>query len=243
VGGQVLEFLHRRVGDRAELFGFDVIDIAPAVEQLTSADPLIDWNSRIVRVGPTGRWPFDDGAIDGVISHHVLEHVHDLDAFMVEHHRVLRPGGAGVHVFPTSRLLIEPHLDIPFAHWPHSDSGRARVLDAARKFRVGSRGWRDQGVPAQLDYLRQSTRFRTYGQVMRSGRAVGLQVVAGPTLRYGVELMRAVCGRSTAWDQNVAYQRRPRSWTRIGLRGRTSSAVGQWLLPVTLFMRRPPRLP
>ncbi len=39
-----------------------------------------------------GRWPFDDGSVDGLIATHVLEHV-DLLPVMEEAYRVLKPGG------------------------------------------------------------------------------------------------------------------------------------------------------
>lgn len=40
-----------------------------------------------------GPWPWTQGSVDEIVAHHLLEHFHDLPAFMDKAHRVLRPGG------------------------------------------------------------------------------------------------------------------------------------------------------
>lgn len=52
-------------------------------------------------------WPFPDERFDGVWGHQVFEHVADPIGFMVEAHRVLKPGG----------IL---HLTVP--HWQSENS-------------------------------------------------------------------------------------------------------------------------
>ncbi len=47
------------------------------------------------------RLPFGDGEVDLVASRSVLEHLPDTGAFLREAHRVLRPGGVTIHVFPS----------------------------------------------------------------------------------------------------------------------------------------------
>lgn len=59
------------------------------------------------------RLPFDDAAFDLVISDQVLEHVHDYPATLAEIHRVLRPGGVSLHIFPSRYRLVEPHVLAP----------------------------------------------------------------------------------------------------------------------------------
>ena len=46
-----------------------------------------------VRITPGKRIPLDDGSADGVVSFQVLEHVWDLDWYLGECRRLLRPGG------------------------------------------------------------------------------------------------------------------------------------------------------
>jgi SAM-dependent methyltransferase len=64
---------------------------------------------------PPYRLPFDDGFFDVVISDQVFEHVMDYPGTIREIHRVLKPGGAFMHVFPSKYSLIEPHVKVPFA--------------------------------------------------------------------------------------------------------------------------------
>jgi SAM-dependent methyltransferase len=61
------------------------------------------------------RLPFEDGFFDVVISDQVFEHVQDYPGTLREIHRVLKPGGAFMHVFPSKYKVIEPHVRVPFA--------------------------------------------------------------------------------------------------------------------------------
>lgn len=61
------------------------------------------------------RIPFNDNTFDLVYSTSVFEHVMDYDAALSEISRVLRPGGASLHYFPSRYRPIEPHTFVPFA--------------------------------------------------------------------------------------------------------------------------------
>lgn len=61
------------------------------------------------------RLPYEDGFFDVVISDQVFEHVMDYPGTIREIHRVLKPGGAFMHVFPSKYKIIEPHVRVPFA--------------------------------------------------------------------------------------------------------------------------------
>ena len=67
------------------------VDIAAsAVELARNRVPEAD-----LRAAPLSAMPFDEGAFDLVVSHDVLQHVHedDVEPSLLELHRVLRPGG------------------------------------------------------------------------------------------------------------------------------------------------------
>ena len=57
--------------------------------------------------------PFEDGTFDVVISDQVFEHVMDYPTTLRETHRVMKPGGAFLHVFPPRYMPIEPHARVP----------------------------------------------------------------------------------------------------------------------------------
>ncbi len=71
----------------------------------TTADTTVDPNSYLM--------PFPDNTFDLIVSTSVMEHVLDLDAFMREGHRVLKPGGIGLHFYPSRNMLVEPHIYVP----------------------------------------------------------------------------------------------------------------------------------
>lgn len=61
--------------------------------------------------------PFDDGSFDIIINNQVMEHVPDLEIVLAEIHRVLKPGGKVLSLFPDSSVWREGHVGIPFVHW------------------------------------------------------------------------------------------------------------------------------
>jgi SAM-dependent methyltransferase len=68
------------------------------------------------------RLPFAGNTFDVVISTSVLEHAQNKEDFFREIHRVLRPGGFAMHLYPGKWYLpYEPHIYVPLANflWPH----------------------------------------------------------------------------------------------------------------------------
>lgn len=61
------------------------------------------------------RVPFDDNKFDVLISNEVFEHVQDYDSAIREVHRLLKPGGISLHLFPARWMPVEPHVKVPLA--------------------------------------------------------------------------------------------------------------------------------
>lgn len=64
-----------------------------------------------------GEIPFDDNTFDAVVSNQVFEHVFEPEPALSEIHRVLKPGGKFLALFPTSDIWFEGHLGVYFVHW------------------------------------------------------------------------------------------------------------------------------
>jgi SAM-dependent methyltransferase len=65
-------------------------------------------------IAPDGHIPLPDGSVDFLFSDQVFEHVLDQPLAWQEIVRVLKPGGASVHVIPAKWQVIEPHIKVPF---------------------------------------------------------------------------------------------------------------------------------
>jgi SAM-dependent methyltransferase len=106
-----------------------------------------------------------------VVNNQVMEHVEDLDATLSEIHRVLKPGGHVLSVFPSKDVWREGHIGIPFSHWFRPGS-RVRFLWTWGLRAVGLGTWKEQApTPRQwavdkLDWIDRWTRYRSRRQIM-----------------------------------------------------------------------------
>jgi len=90
-----------------------------------------------------GCLPFPDAAFDLVVDNQVMEHVEYLDRELVEIHRVLKPGGTLLSIFPSRDVWREGHIGIPFAHWfPRGSRARFLFVWALRSLGFGY--WKEQ---------------------------------------------------------------------------------------------------
>ncbi|MFB3778031.1 MAG: class I SAM-dependent methyltransferase [Bryobacteraceae bacterium] len=118
-----------------------------------------------------GRLPFEDGHFDLVTNNQVLEHVEDLDAVLREIHRVLKPGGILLSLFPSRDVFREGHIGIPFAHWFRAGS-RARLLYTWALRSAGLGTWKQQAPTSRqwardkLDWLDRYTRYRPRKEIL-----------------------------------------------------------------------------
>jgi SAM-dependent methyltransferase len=109
--------------DAGELTGADVS--AVALDRARGRVP----GARLVGVDPDAALPFEDGEFDLVLLAETLEHVRDVQLFLSEARRVLRPGGTLAITTPaTGRLMRPPDPLSPHLRFFTRES-LARLLD------------------------------------------------------------------------------------------------------------------
>lgn len=76
-------------------------------------------HDRLARIATNPyRLPYLDATMDVVVSTSVLEHAQNTEKCFREIHRVLRPGGIALHIFPGKWYLpTEPHIRVPLVNW------------------------------------------------------------------------------------------------------------------------------
>lgn len=110
--GRMLDFLRNKLSDRFELHGIDYSDTSSV--SLSRDYDGIAYLHRLA--SPTTPYPFPDNYFDLVFSNQVLEHVETIDFLFSQLSRILKPSGISLHLYPSRRILIEPHCKIPFVH-------------------------------------------------------------------------------------------------------------------------------
>ncbi|KFG68035.1 class I SAM-dependent methyltransferase [Microvirga sp. BSC39] len=110
-----------------DAYGVDTfLGVGDSSENLTIATGRI--GSRAIAIDPNKPMPFADGFFDIVASNQVFEHVSELDGICREIARVTRPGGFLLALMPTSEVLWEDHLKMPWVHRLPVGSERQRML-------------------------------------------------------------------------------------------------------------------
>jgi SAM-dependent methyltransferase len=113
-------------------------------------------------------WPAK--TFDLVVNNQVMEHVPDLSASMSEIHRVLRPGGVALSVFPSRDVWREGHIGIPFAHWFRRGS-RLRLYYTWALRSLGLGYWKQQAPTRRqwaidkLDWIDRHTVYRSRREI------------------------------------------------------------------------------
>lgn len=105
----------------------------------------------VVRLVPGQRAPLEDGIADGVASFQVLEHVWDLDWYLGEAHRLLKPRG-WLLLSTHGSWLYHPH-PTDYRRWTRE--GLIRELEA--------RGFDVEKVAGVVGPLAWTTQFRLLG--------------------------------------------------------------------------------
>lgn len=93
-------------------FGCDI-----AFKKDVNVDTTEIRDKKIIRIINTDAYslPFEDNIFDLIISNQVFEHVQNYAETINELHRVLKPDGATIHIFPSRYSPIEPHVYVPFS--------------------------------------------------------------------------------------------------------------------------------
>ena len=117
-----------------------------------------------------GRIGFPDSYFDLVVNNQVMEHVEDLDAVLREIHRVVRPGGRVLSLFPSRDVFREGHIGIPFSHWFRKGSA-LRFYYAWTLRSLGLGTWKDQAATPRrwavdkLEWIDRYTHYRSRKEI------------------------------------------------------------------------------
>ncbi len=114
-----------------------------------------------------GLIPFGDASFDTVINNQVMEHVDDLDAVVAEIHRVLKPGGRVISIFPDVSVWRESHTGVPFLHWLPRDRFRLNYTAACVALGLGYRRGKPimEAAKHHVSYLDRWTHYRSYADI------------------------------------------------------------------------------
>jgi SAM-dependent methyltransferase len=170
-----------------DIWGADVYYGGSATRRDAEAAGLLGTFIREIR---DGRLPFDDSTFDLVVNNQVLEHVEDLDHELAGIHRVLKPGGVALSVFPARDVWREGHIGIPFAHWFPRGS-RVRLWYAWALRSLGFGYWKEQADTRRqwaidkLAWIDAYTRYRSRAEIFRAfDRYFQNQPLEGDYIRY-----------------------------------------------------------
>lgn len=131
-----------------------------------------DWFGSVIRDMPDGRIPFASESFDVVVSNQVIEHVENLDLTLSELHRVLKPGGIVLSVFPHKSVWREGHCGVAFLHWfPKRSPARLYYATFWRALGFGYHKEKLGSIGAwarnRCQYLDEQTFYRTLPELHR----------------------------------------------------------------------------
>jgi ubiquinone/menaquinone biosynthesis C-methylase UbiE len=231
---------------RIELYGFDQVGHgtqsgtdyrAEILSRLNREVPGVRWEDRIFMVRRGEPWPWDESFFDAAVSNQVLEHVHDLDDFFGEIHRVLKPGGISVHLFPLKNYVYEGHIFAPFAHRILDHDLAVKYLRLMHRLGFGkldAHGTRTRhgfaNAEMQADWFHRFTNYTTKKQLLSICRKHDLRT----SFRYTREFYKAKL-RQVLRRQPTSFYRRDRSV----LFDKACFAFLKYISGITLFLQKP----
>lgn len=145
-------------------------DLAPSVSADGASPASTSAPPPDLIIDETGRVDLPSACADLVLSFQVLEHVWDLDAYLGEARRLVKPDG---------QLLLSTHGT--WLYHPHpTDFRRWTRTGLVRE--IESRGWAVQAVQACVGPLAWTTQFRALGMCQILGRLPLIGRVASAAL-------------------------------------------------------------
>lgn len=116
-----------------------------------------------------------------IFSEETLEHVQPLEQVAREIFRLTAPSGVGLHSFPGSKCLIEPHILMPLIHWLPSGLFQKGLIALCLLVGFGpnpawpetaATGFRET-VNTYFLYLQRKTHYRDIREIMQIFRTAG----------------------------------------------------------------------
>jgi len=103
----------------------------------------------VLAIDEEGRVPLADGSLDAVLSTQVLEHVADVQAYLREAHRLLRPGGL-LYLSTHGAFILHRH-PTDFRRW---------TVDGL-KYELEQAGFRVERIVPRIGIMAMSTHLRS----------------------------------------------------------------------------------
>jgi SAM-dependent methyltransferase len=237
--------LHRGTG--FEVHGFDVHDSltehAPSAEvvlaNLREGLPDASWEGRVKYVSVSDPWPYDNDEFDVVVTNNVLEHVADLEFFLGELSRTMKPGSLSVHVFPFRRVLYEWHLKMPLVHRIEDFRLRERAIELLSRAGIGTfpEARALDGIDeatyghTRADFIQFGTFYRSWREVAKAAKGAGLRSTHRYTRGLYMQKLRALLSKGEAYR----YSKRTSPLADLA-----SFAVFPQIATATVVLEKPP---
>lgn len=228
-----------------EVYGFDVGDslteqapsAAVVLANLEELDPGSVWDGRVTYVSVGDEWPYPNDHFDVVVSSQVIEHVADLDFFLGQLARTMKPGAFSVHVFPLRRVLYEWHLKMPVVHLIEDFRLRERLIELFSRAGIGTypehapEGIDEAGFGhTRADFIQFGTFYRPWREIATAAKRAQLRTTHRYTRGLYFQKLRALLGRS----ETYRYSSRT-----APLKDSISFAVLPELSTVTIVLEKP----
>ena len=163
------ELVHEFRKQGFQAYGIDIEDFYKDVQHRCQDEGLIPVDEELFSTLDMNnyRLPFSDNTFDCILSFYVFEHVQNWQQALAEIQRVLKPGGACLHIFPSKCSPIEPHIFVPFGGVVQSRAYLAfwAFLGIKNSYQK-QLGWREVAADNSR-YLRSCTTYYSKAEIIR----------------------------------------------------------------------------